>query len=213
MLMSFKNIIFDLDGTLIDSAPSILAGFSHVFEVNHLELIKPLTPDVIGPPLIPTLSVLSGIHDEKKLKKLAADFKEYYDVEGCILGKPYLGVSEGLKELAKLGINLHIATNKRFLPTQKIARHLGWDKIFSSIYTLDKNEVCFKSKSSMIQGQLNDLDIPPRDTVYVGDRLEDMEAALTNQVKFIGVSWGYGDFPKTAFVIQAFDELYKAIKR
>jgi phosphoglycolate phosphatase-like HAD superfamily hydrolase len=43
--------------------------------------------------------------------------------------------------------------------------------------------------------------------IYVGDRTEDMEAAQNNQLNFIGVSWGYGDFPKGVRVVETFDQL------
>jgi len=211
MPIKVKSIIFDLDGTLIDSAPSILSGFEHVLKVNGIEPLIPLVSSVIGPPLVPTLKMLSGIEDEKKLQAMATDFKYYYDLEGCTLSQPYEGVSEGLKALAKTGVNLHIATNKRFSPTQNIAKHLGWSGIFSSIYTLDKAGASFKSKSEMIEGQLKDFGMSAGQTIYVGDRVEDMEAASSNKVGFIGVSWGYGDFPGTALVIEKFDQLYQAI--
>lgn len=204
-----KNIIFDLDGTLIDSAPSILAGFSHVLKVNGIDPLMPLTDSVIGPPLMPTLKMLSGVPDEKKLQQMANQFKDYYDLEACLLSQPYSGVVEGLAKLASAKFNLHIATNKRHIPTENIVKNLGWENFFSSIYTLDQSNVFFKSKSEMIAHQLNAFDLLPRRTIYVGDRVEDMNAASDNHLKFVGVSWGYGEFPQSTYVIQSFNQLSK----
>ena len=207
MPITNKNIIFDLDGTLIDSASSILAAFSYVFNLNHIQPIEPLSSSLIGPPLVTTLKLLSGISDKKKLQQMTADFKTYYDLEGCILCKPYEEVSEGLKVLAKNGFGLHIATNKRYTPTRKILKHLGWNALFTSVYTLDQNGACFKSKSEMIKRQMNDLCFSADQVIYVGDKEEDMEAARNNKLKFVCVSWGYGEFPEDVIVIKCFSQL------
>ena len=207
MPKKIKNIIFDLDGTLIDSAPSILSGFKHVLEINGFEPLIPLTSSLIGPPLIATLRVASGVDDEKKLQQMAEHFKNFYDIQGCLISQPYAAVDDGLKNLVDDGFELHIATNKRLIPTKNILCHLGWDVLFNSVYTLDKVGVSFQSKSNMIAQQVKDLGLSQDKAIYVGDRTEDMEAAQNNQLNFIGVSWGYGDFPKDVTVISTFNQL------
>jgi phosphoglycolate phosphatase len=207
MPKKIKNIIFDLDGTLIDSAPSILSGFKHVLEINGFEPSIPLTSSLIGPPLIATLRIVSGLNDEKKLQQMAEQFKSFYDIQGCLTSQPYTTVDDGLKNLVDNGFELHIATNKRLIPTENILCHLGWDTFFYSVYTCDKAGESFQSKSDMIAHQLKDLSLSKYYSIYVGDRTEDMEAAQNNQLNFIGVSWGYGDFPKDQTVIETFDQL------
>lgn len=207
MPVKAKSIIFDLDGTLIDSAPSILAGFEHVLKVNSIEPLVPLTSSLIGPPLIPTLKMLGVVNDETKLLQMAGQFKDFYDHEACLLSQPYDAVDDGLKKLGEVGYELHIATNKRYIPTRNILKYLGWDGLFTSVYTLDKDGACFNSKSEMIERQLKDFGLSADQAVYVGDRSEDMEAAQNNQLGFVGVSWGYGEFPATVKVIQSFNEL------
>jgi phosphoglycolate phosphatase len=207
MPKKIKNIIFDLDGTLIDSAPSILSGFKHVLEINGIEPLIPLTSSLIGPPLIATLRVASGVEDEKKLQQMAEHFKSFYDIQGCLISQPYAAVDDGLKNLVDDGFELHIATNKRLIPTKNILCHLGWDVLFYSVYTLDKVGVSFQSKSNMIAQQVKDLGLSQDKAIYVGDRTDDMEAAQNNQLNFIGVSWGYGDFPKDVTVISTFNQL------
>jgi phosphoglycolate phosphatase len=207
MFINLKSIIFDLDGTLIDSAPSILFGFEHVLKTNSLEPLIPITSSIIGPPLVQTLRMLSGINDEKKLLQMAEQFKEYYDLEACLLSQPYHDVNDSLRKLVQANFELHISTNKRYVPTRNILKHLAWDNFFTSVYTLDKNEVPFKSKSQMLQKQLEDLDLSADQSIYVGDRMEDMDAAHNNQLNFIAVSWGYGDFPSHIKAIESFSQL------
>ncbi len=205
------GIIFDLDGTLIDSAPSILVGFDHVLKANNLEPLVQLMPSIIGPPLIQTLKMLSGVSDEKKLLQMAEQFKEYYDLEACLLSQPYHDVNNGLKKLVQANFELHIATNKRYVPTSNILKHLTWDNFFASVYTLDKNEIPFKSKSEMLSRQVKDFGLSVDRAIYVGDRAEDMEAAQDNQINFVGVSWGYGKFPHHVKTIQSFSQLYNFV--
>ncbi len=207
MTVKAKSIIFDLDGTLIDSAPSILAGFDHVLKVNGIEPLVPLTSSVIGPPLVPTLKMLGGVNDGAMLLQMAEQFKDFYDIEACLLSRPYDAVDDGLKRLVDIGFDLHIATNKRYLPTRNILKYQGWSNLFSSVYTLDQEGASFKSKSEMIERQLKDFGLSADQAVYVGDRSEDMEAAQNNQLNFVGVSWGYGGFPENVTVIQSFNQL------
>ncbi len=210
-MSSINTIIFDLDGTLIDSASSILAGYDYVLKINGISPLKVLTPSLIGPPLIPTIRMLSGINEEKKLLEMAIDFKDYYDLEACTLSQPFAGIVEGLNKLTKSKVDLHIATNKRYFPTLNILKHLGWIDLFSSIYTLDKEGANFHSKSDIIKKQLKDLELSYKESIYVGDRVEDMEAADNNHLKFIGVSWGYGEFSKDVTIIHSFDQLNELV--
>ena len=207
MPKKIKNIIFDLDGTLIDSAPSILSGFKHVLNINGLEPLIPLTSSLIGPPLISTLGIVSGIDNDKKLQQMAEQFMRFYDIQGCLISQPFSAVDDGLNHLLDNGFKMHIATNKRLIPTKNILSHLGWDAFFYSVYTLDKAGESFQSKSDMIAHQLKDLDLSKEHTIYVGDITEDLQAAQNNQLNFIGVSWGYGDFPKDVTFIETFDQL------
>jgi phosphoglycolate phosphatase len=207
MFTNIKSIIFDLDGTLIDSAPSILIGLDYVLKLNSLEPLIPIMSSIIGPPLVQTLRILSGVNDEKKLLQMADQFKKYYDFDACLLSQPYDDVHYGLKSLVKDNFELHIATNKRHVPTRNILKHLAWDHFFVSVYTIDKNEVSFKSKSQMINRQLEDFDLSVDQAIYIGDLAEDMEAAKNNQLNFIGVSWGYGEFKEGVTVIESFNQL------
>jgi phosphoglycolate phosphatase len=213
MFVKIKSIIFDLDGTLIDSAPSILIGFDYVLKANNIEPLIQLTSSIIGPPLVQTLRMLSGVNDEKKLLKMAEQFKEYYDLEVCLLCQPYHNVNDGLKKLVQANFELHIATNKRYVPTRNILKHLAWDNFFASVYTLDKSEIPFKSKTEMINRQVEDFSLSADRSIYIGDRGEDMEAAQSNKINFVGVSWGYGEFPNHVKTIQNFSQLYNLISQ
>ncbi len=187
------NIIFDLDGTLIDSSSSILGCFRRVLELNNIEALCPLNSDLIGPPLIQTLSRITGVSDQNILSKLADDFKAHYDHEGYKSTLPFVGVSELLQACTTSGIDLHIATNKRLVPTILILEYLGWRSYFKNIYALDSSSPTFTNKAEMLSSLLGAKKISLNSAIYVGDRLEDNESAIENNLKFYGAAWGYAD--------------------
>jgi phosphoglycolate phosphatase len=190
--MSARHVIFDLDGTLIDSAPSILSGFARVLDQHGISPRCELTQALIGPPLIVTLRQISGIDDPVTLQGLAHDFKCYYDEVGYRETLEYPGCTELLHELGADGAHLYIATNKRITPTRKIIKWLGWTDLFQGIYSQDAFDPVLNSKANVIARILKVHGIAKKFTVYVGDRDEDREAATICGLRFLGALWGYG---------------------
>jgi phosphoglycolate phosphatase len=187
-----KNVIFDLDGTLIDSAPSILDAFDKTLQQFSYKPMKPLESGLIGPPLKTTLQEISGEVDPEKLDMLVEGFKKSYDNEAYASSISYPGIVEMLEKLALAGMYLHIATNKRLIPTQKIIDFFEWGKYFKTIYAIDRVIPVYSNKAHMLQSMMVDLSLQSTNCIYIGDRLEDNEAANANAIPFIYVSWGYG---------------------
>ncbi len=188
------SLLFDLDGTLIDSAPSILAGFKAAFQEAGIAPVVPLTSAIIGPPLVQTLANLTGGADSATLSALAEGFKRHYDSEGYKETVVFPGVADMLVALAGLGLDMHIATNKRLLPTERILDYLGWRSWFRTVYASDMPGRGFKGKGHMVAAQLADLGLSKEAACYIGDRQEDREAAEENSLAFIAACWGYGGF-------------------
>ncbi len=191
MNVKHSHILFDLDGTLIDSAPSILAGFAAVVERHGIKLQAPLDSRLIGPPLLPTLARITGNDDPAALADMAGTFKAWYDSEGYTRTAVYPGVDPALRDLAAHA-TLYIVTNKRIHPTRQILRHLDWEHLFAGVYAQDAFEPPLLSKAAVIGRAMSLHGIDPATALYIGDRAEDGEAATANQLPFVWATWGYG---------------------
>ncbi|MBL4703710.1 MAG: HAD hydrolase-like protein [Flavobacteriales bacterium] len=184
------NIIFDLDGTLIDSSKGILYAVELAFNSCDIEMKLPLTNELVGPPLLQLLAMVSGSDDVETLDRLAGEFKECYDSQGYKETKLYDGVTELLQGLKRHGFELFIATNKRMNPTQKIVQYFGWGDLFSGVYALDACPSA-KNKAEMISYVLKRHELSSSTSIYVGDTEPDRHAAEANGLPFLMVSWGY----------------------
>lgn len=182
------HVVFDLDGTLIDSAPSILASMHAAFATANLCPVRPLAQDLIGPPLHETLAALLPEGHTDQVPRLADLFKAHYDTTGYRDARVYEGVVDMLQELRQHGYRLWIATNKRILPARRIVDHLGWADIFEEVHALDAFTPPLRSKSAMLTTLRSRLQAPP---LYVGDRPEDAAAAAQAGLAFLLVTWGY----------------------
>ena len=190
--MKSNHILFDLDGTLIDSAPSILECYRLALAQFSIEPKLPLESNLIGPPLEATLQLISHSKDEKLIEDLAFSFKAHYDSTGVNQSVAYPGAYELLRDLQEQGQKLYIVTNKRISVTRKILNSLNWATFFDGVYSQDAFNPALPSKSAVIDKVLSKHHILKSEAYYVGDRSEDGKAAHANGLRFIWVTWGYG---------------------
>jgi phosphoglycolate phosphatase len=186
-------VIFDLDGTLVDSADGIINSYAGAFQSCGVTPTRNLTSDVIGPPLLPTLNSLAGTNDAVVIDPLAAAFRAYYDEIGFRATKIYHGVSEMLQLLEQDPRPVFVATNKRKKPTDAIMGMLNWSRHFQEVYALDSLCPPALTKGALLGYILSNYKLQPEHTLYVGDREEDFLAATEVGVQFYRATWGYGD--------------------
>lgn len=191
--MSAQAIVFDLDGTLVDSAPSILDALSQTLKNQGIEPKVTLVPSLIGPPLQEILRKVTGFqaHD-KRLSDLIDQFKLTYDGSYCWQAGPYPGIDLMLSQIS-VDHRLTIATNKRKGPTEKILEHLSWSKYFDEVVCIDKGVTPFKCKADILESLIQKMRIKRDLLFYIGDRGEDLEAARACGVAFGLAGWGYMD--------------------
>ena len=187
------NLIFDLDGTLVDSATGVLSALHHVIVEHQIPHGNELTSELIGPPLRDIVTQLVGNRpDEVIINAMIDTFKRYYDEKGVYKTLVYEGVTQMLRELKNQGHSLYIATNKRMEPTQALMEYFSWGDYFFGVYSLDSFNPVLKDKASLLRKVINTQSLVLADTIYIGDRPEDREAAIQSNLKFLHASWGYG---------------------
>lgn len=186
------TFIFDLDGTLIDSAPGILATYAKILSDANISPAVPLDPNLIGPPLLPTLEKLLGYMDPPLLIQLADRFKVEYDMTGVRNTPSYAGAHQLLEALKTEGKTLLLATNKRSAPTHALVKKFRWSHLFERIYCIDSSTPAFPDKAAMLRQLLADSMLSASKCIYVGDTQGDLEAASSCGIRFIAAEWGYG---------------------
>ena len=206
----FDSVIFDLDGTLIDSAPGILQGFIAAFASCGITPRRPWSIALIGPPLLQTIAQQCDSKDPALLDRLVVAFKDYYDSEGFRLSTPYSGVHRLLKRLRDEKIRIFIATNKRIVPTLRILRHLDWNELFEGVFSVDSLELPQTSKTDVICHITQHFGLQQERSLYLGDRYEDYEAATSAGLPFALATWGFGDADADALVPQMCMRMLKA---
>lgn len=194
MNTNITHVIFDFDGTLVDSAPAILDCFRKVLAAHDILPRLEIDNRLIGPPLVETMMRLTGLDDSEAINLLVNDFKQCYDCDGIFATRAYDGIEGVLHTLCSLGFHLHIATNKRTRPTHLILDHLGLTQHFDSVYTIDRVIQSYPNKTAMLGEQLSDLMLPTAYCGYIGDKIEDGLAADANELRFFAAAWGYGEW-------------------
>ena len=184
-------ILFDLDGTLIDSEPGILASCkAAVRSLGHDAAGLDLA-GLIGPPLEEIMAtILARVGDDRIAEGVLA-YREHYGVEGFRASAPYPGVADMLAQLAASDVALYVATSKRTVFARRILEHLGLAHRFAAIYGSEPDGSVDR-KSALIAHILKRHDLRPERCLMVGDRRHDVEGARANGVGCVGVLWGYG---------------------
>lgn len=190
--MTLHHVLFDLDGTLIDSAPAILSSFEETLGLHGIVPRMPCTRALIGPPLRQVLADLSGQSDPGRIDELTRTFTRSYFERGIPMTAPFPGVDELLARLSGSGLTLHLTTNKRRAPTEALITRLGWGRHFATVYAPEGTETPPLLKPELLRRQLSATSIRADEAIYVGDTREDGHAAHANDLVFIAVAWGYG---------------------
>ena len=185
-----KAIIFDFDGTLVDSEKSIYKCFQSITKQLAPERVNYAENILIGPPLRDTASEILGPRNQNQLDKFVELFIQMHDEQVIQHTQPYPDVIEVLKKLYAKNILMAIATNKRLVPTKKLIDHFGWEDYFLFI-ECSNSEYQIRNKNEMIKDILK-LNKDFKNSHYVGDTVNDGISANLNNIKFIKASYGYG---------------------
>jgi phosphoglycolate phosphatase len=188
-----RCVLFDMDGTLLDSLPGIAYSVQAAFDAVGLPERDFDLRQLIGPPIRTILSRAAETNDPALLDTLERLFRASYDREGWRQSVCFPDAFEVLQAMKKSGHRLFIVTNKpRHSSTMAIEAE-GIAPFFERIYTRDSIEPPYASKADMLHALLTDQHLSPQDCVMVGDTMEDASAAAMHKINFIFMEHGYGE--------------------
>ena len=181
--------LFDLDGTLIDSEPGITACIRHALAKLGVPAPADLRP-WIGPPLRHSFAPLLG-HDAGRIEAAVDYYHERFATLGWREHAVYPGIATAIGRLQAAGHAMAVVTSKPERHARPIIEHLPFGKAFARLYGPDPSSP-HSEKASMIAAALADFGASPGQAAMIGDRRFDVEGAVANRVRGIGVLWGFG---------------------
>ena len=186
------NVLFDLDGTLIDPREGILACFKHALHVLQVDL--PADPEIerfIGPPLWESFSTLVGANDEAKIARAVALYRERFATKGMFENRIYSGIADALARFQQARVQLFVVTSKARLFAEPIVEYFGLRRFFLSVHGSELDG-SYADKSELIAKVLCSESLTPDETVMIGDRAHDVIGAKANGIFSVGAQWGFG---------------------
>lgn len=194
VFMPYSLVLFDLDGTLIDSSIGIyhsyLAALSLFNETVELETLR----RKIGPPAPETFKELFPelFSNAQNLRKVLSGQRKYYRSQGFLESTLYPDIKTVLKALKRQGKTLCIATSKPTVFAKKILEHqklaVYFDVVIGSTLSLSRTK-----KTDIIAAMLKKYPtVPLSEIIMIGDKRHDIEGARANGIDSIGVTYGFG---------------------
>ena len=191
--MKYQHILFDLDGTLTDSAEGITKSTAYALQHFNIEVtdLKSLEK-FIGPKLQDSFMEFYNF-TEKQAERASELFQERFARIGKFENKLYPGIKELLEKLKNSGCKLYVATSKPVFYSKEILDHFSISQYFEDISGADLDGS--KSHKEEVIGRIltQNKITPSEQVVMVGDRKFDVIGAKANQIPVVGVLYGFGD--------------------
>jgi phosphoglycolate phosphatase len=195
-MSKYTTILWDLDGTIIDSSPGVFESFNHTFRtVGMPELTPAEMQPFMGPPLRTTFGELLGMSHEETEEALAL-YRDFYLKQGGALNcNLYPGVIETIQRSKAAGITNSLATSKAQRGTKIVGEHFDFLQYFDVLGTASNDEQR-NSKTDVISyafEELRKINADLSRVILVGDRIHDIEGARHHDLEVVLVKWGFGN--------------------
>ena len=214
--LRFKTVVFDLDGTLADTAPDLTAALNHALG----ELGRPPVPPedvrhMVGHgarALLQKGLAATGEVSEALIEQGFPIFLAYYEAHIADHSRPFPGVERALAALEAQGIQIAVCTNKLEALTHEFIRAVGWQGRFAAIVGGDTLPVRKPDPAPLFEAIARAGGGP---AAFVGDSITDTDTAKAAGVPCVALSFGFADRPAGELgadrVIDHWDELIPAL--
>ncbi len=187
--MRYEAVLFDMDGTLLDTLEDLRDAVNHLLTENGWEtrtleeirqfigggarkLLERSIPETVAP---------------QRFEQLLADYRAWYEAHSAVKTAPYPGIPEVLAELSRRGVKTAVVSNKPDEATRRLAA-----LFFPGVPAWGQREgLSPKPAPDLVRCALSALDTAPAGAVYVGDSEVDVATGLQAGLDMIGVSWGF----------------------
>lgn len=215
----YKLIIFDLDGTLANTLEDLAdatnyALTKHGYPIHSLDKFNYFVGN--GVPKLIERALPEEKRNPDEVKKVQADFSEYYDIHSLDKTKAYDGVAEMLGKISAMGIKTAVATNKadEFVPVilKKLFPTFKFDFIQGSVEGLAK-----KPDPEIVNKILGEIGVTSDKAIFIGDSDVDIKTALNSDMKSIGCTWGFRGREElkaagATYIVDSAEEIIEIIK-
>ncbi|MBR2296784.1 MAG: HAD family hydrolase [Clostridia bacterium] len=193
-MKKYSSILFDLDGTLIDSGVGVTNSVAYALEKFNLYVEnRTLLACFIGPPLMYSFQNFYNFSEEKAIKAIEY-YREYYTQKGIHEYEVYKGMAEVLMALRDAGYKLYVATSKPEEFARAILDEAGLSQYFDYIAGASMDERTRSTKEQVIEYALSTAQIEPSTAIMIGDRYHDIDGAHKFGMDSVGVLFGYGSY-------------------
>jgi phosphoglycolate phosphatase len=188
-----KLVIFDLDGTLLDTIADLAESANHAlkqlgYPTRDVEKIRTFVGNGVNKLLFRALP--DEEKTEENMMRMRTHFVPYYDAHNADLSAPYPGIVALLEELQAKGLRMAVASNKYQEATVKLVKH--YFPMIDFVEVLGQREgINVKPDPTIVFDILQKAGMSKEETLYVGDSGVDMQTAINAGVDAIGVTWGF----------------------
>ena len=191
--MKAKLVIFDLDGTLLDSIDDLAASTNHALQLHgYPQHERAAYRYFVGNGVRKLIerALPEDARQADNINHLLQDFLAYYQTHKTVYTRPYQGIPETLAKLHAAGIQLAVASNKYHQGTLELIHHYFGEKLFSIVLG-QREGIPVKPDPAIVHDILTQTALPANRTLYVGDSGVDMQTAINSRLTSIGVTWGF----------------------